>query len=253
MACEFQGNVSEAVDSAARALEINCHDTVALRIVQRIAREQGDLTMAAKASAMAEEATPFIKGETTFYSVLELVEKGEYDSALEVALDLEKTISTVHEKSLRGVILMLLRELERWTELEHKLNQVAAFAEFDPDCHAAAASLAAHRGDLQGAIESLQIGLQRYPESTQLRAQYLMDLGRAMKTEELELATADVLALHIGNPGAYSELIDGLYEAGQLEAALELLHKGLEAFPEDDVLGLLALSLMMDSGDFKAA
>ena len=71
--------------------------------------------------------------------------------------------------------------------------------------------------------------------------------------KELEAAAAEVLTLHIGNPSAYSELVDGLYEAGQVEAALELLRRGLDTFPDDGVLGLLAMSLMLDMGDFRAA
>jgi tetratricopeptide (TPR) repeat protein len=253
MALEFQGRYSEAVDAAAQALEINSHDTVALRIIQRVARDQGDVVRSAEFGQKAAQSAPFVSGDSEFYAVQDLIEEGEYEAALVGAFELEKTVSEVHTASLRGTILFLLQELGRWEELEQRLNRLGPLEEFDADCHAAAAALAQHRGDGDAALQILRIGLERFAESSLLRSQFLVTLGVNARAEELAAAAAEVLTLHIGNPSAYSELVDGLYEAGQVEAALELLRRGLDTFPDDGVLGLLAMSLMLDMGDFRAA
>lgn len=109
------------------------------------------------------------------------------------------------------------------------------------------------RGDLQGALEVVQMGLEANPESAGLYEKLARSSWELGDLERAENAFNRAIELDPQHFAAYSGLADLLRQTGRQEEASALLRAAIERNPEEPSLYQLLADYHVQDGEFEAA
>lgn len=242
-ALSFAALDDEAEIAAKRALEISGCALVAMQAMERICRRRSQIEEAVAWRQKSIDAIPALGVHAAVRGVNDALRNAEWQKALDLLEPLLTTKLYIRRVVL-GCQIRALLGLNRAEEAKSVLADLNEVGPFDsPDKHMFEGRIELALGNISAAEQAFRAGITKYPTSGELRSALLNVLSEQAKSTEADGLVQNICSILPETPWGFSELVLALQKTGYKEESVELRRKGLELFPNSQIL------IMLDAAD----